>query len=268
MTVREWEQAARARLSSTPDARAEAIWIIEECLRIPRAQLPLFANRTLAGDELRALEHALSRRMAGEPIQYIFSRAPFMGFEFFVDRRVLIPRMDTEVLCDAARGYIQSKNRVRALDLCAGSGAIGISLKRLCPQIDMTLSDISPGAGAVQKINAAGEDIEILTGDLFEPVINRTFDLITCNPPYVRAGEIAGLPREVRAEPVLALDGGADGLSFYRRLAREYRKYLAPGGRMYLEVGSDQADDVRALLGGGDVICDLHGVQRVVWTEV
>lgn len=258
MTIGEWKRAGGA----------DAVWILEEVLSLPRSRVFLESGRALSEGELAALEAAKARRDAGEPVQYIFRRAPFMGYEFYVDERVLIPRMDTEVLCEAASQYIKSRKAVRVLDLCAGSGAIGLSLKRMRPEIALTMSDVSPDAGAVQRINAEGLDAEILTGDLFAPVADRKFDLIVSNPPYVCALDIPALSPEVRKEPVLALDGGADGLAFYRKIAREFRAHLASGGRIYLEVGYDQADDVVALLGGGDVICDLNGVKRVAWTEV
>ena len=154
------------------------------------------------------------------------------------------------------------------LDLCAGSGAIGISLKRMCPHLYVTLSDISPDASDVQRINADGLDIEILTGDLFDTVKGRKFDMIVCNPPYIPSRDIPGLQAEVLREPALALDGGDDGLDFYRRLAEGTKAHLVPGGRIYMEIGYDQADDVCAIFGGGTVIKDLGGLDRVVWTEV
>jgi release factor glutamine methyltransferase len=258
MTIGEWKRAGGA----------DAVWILEEVLRLPRGRVFLESNRILKEGELSRLNAAKARREAGEPVQYIFRRAPFMGYEFYVDPRVLIPRMDTEVLCEAAAQFLEGRKSVAVLDLCAGSGAIGLSLKRINPEIRLTLSDVSADAGDVQRINTAGLDAEILTGDLFMPVAGRLFDLIAVNPPYIRAGEIPALSPEVRKEPMLALDGGADGLDFYRRIAREFRVFLAPGGRLYLEVGYDQADDVTRLLGGGNVICDLSGTRRVVWTEV
>lgn len=263
MTLHEWRLMAARAVGD-----ADAAWIMEEALSLPRARLRLDGGRALSAGERAALDAALARRTGGEPVQYIFRRAPFMGYEFYVDERVLIPRMDTEILCEAAGQYIKGSRISGALDVCAGSGAIGISLARMFPHLAVTLSDISPGAGEVQRINAAGLGVEILTGDLFGPVSGRRFDLITINPPYVRADEIATLDPQVRREPLLALDGGADGLDFYRRIAREYRDYLNPGGRLYLEVGYDQAEAVRALLGGGETIRDLGGVMRVVWTEV
>lgn len=258
MTIGAWKQAGGT----------DAVWILEEVLGLPRSRVFLESNRILTEDELSALWAAKTRRDAGEPVQYIFRRAPFMGYEFYVDERVLIPRMDTEVLCEAASQYIKRRKTVAVLDLCAGSGAIGLSLKHLHPDIRLTLSDISEDARAVQMINAQGLDVEILTGDLFSPVSDRAFDLIVCNPPYVCAGDILTLSPEVRKEPRLALDGGPDGLDFYRAIARAFRAHLRPGGRIYLEVGYDQASDVAHLLGGADVILDLNGARRVVWTEV
>ena len=109
-----------------------------------------------------------------------------------------------------------------------------------------------------------GVEAEIVTGDLFAPVEGSVFDLIACNPPYIRTGELDTLQAEVQREPRLALDGGADGLAFYRRIAAEYSKYLAPGGALFLEIGWDEAKDVRALFGGGRVLRDLSGRDRVI----
>jgi release factor glutamine methyltransferase len=270
MTVGSWLNYARAELKSDPDAAACAVWICEEVLNIPRARLRFMNDSELTGDQERALESALDRRRSGEPVQYIFSRAPFMGFEFYVDKRVLIPRMDTETLCDAAASdYLKKNPRAAVLDLCAGSGAIGISLAKMFPGANVTLSDISPDASDVQRINAQGvPNVEILTGDMFETVAGRDFDMITCNPPYIRSSDMGGLQMEVRAEPALALDGGADGLAFYRLLARKYRDFLRPGGRIYMEIGFDQAADVCALFENARVIRDLNGLDRVIWTEV
>lgn len=269
MKLGEFLKKAAEALAPSYDAEADAIWIVEETLGLPRSRVRANLLRALTGDEEARLNEALARRVGGEPVQYIFSRAPFMGYEFFVDDRVLIPRMDTENLCEAAYNYVNRKKGAQALDLCAGSGAIGISLKKMCPHIRLTLSDISPDAGEVQRVNARGLDgVEILTGDMFETVSGRKFDLIVCNPPYIPSRDIPGLQREVQREPRLALDGGDDGLDFYRLLAREYQGYLNPGGRIYMEIGYDQAAAVTALFGGGTVIKDLGGLDRVVWTEV
>ena len=269
MTVREWLAYARGVLENDAYAHADAVWIIEEALSIPRARLGIEGGRELSDGEMAALEAPLRRRAGGEPVQYIFSRAPFMGYEFYVDARVLIPRMDTETLCEAAAEFMRARPGAAALDLCAGSGAIGISLARMFPAARVTLSDISSAAAQVQRVNARAQaNVEILTGDMFETVAGRRFDLIVCNPPYIPTRDLRALAPEVRREPALALDGGADGLDFYRRLSREYKNYLLPGGRIYMEIGFDQAQAVRALFENARLVRDLGGNDRVIWTEV
>ncbi|MBQ4089842.1 MAG: peptide chain release factor N(5)-glutamine methyltransferase [Clostridia bacterium] len=269
LNIRDFLKKAQEALSFSPDADIEAVWLVEECLSLPRSRVRTNLLRQLTEAEEASLTDALTKRVSGMPIQYIFRRAPFMGYEFYVDERVLIPRMDTENLCDAAYNYISRKRGAKVLDLCAGSGAIGISLKKMCPHISLTLSDISPDAGEVQKINAAGlTDVEILTGDMFDTVAGRKFDLIVCNPPYIPSRDIPGLQAEVLREPSLALDGGDDGLDFYRQLAENHRLYLNEGGRIYMEIGYDQAEAVCALFEGASVIKDLNGLDRIVWTEV
>ena len=222
--------------------------------------------REIPPEEEARLEALLARRLAGEPVQYILESAWFMGLEFFVDRRVLIPRQDTETLCEAALNVLRGMQSPRVLDLCAGSGAIGLSLARLCPGARVTLADVSAGACAVMEENRRrlGVDAEIVEGDLFSPVAGRTFDLIACNPPYIRTAELASLQAEVQKEPRLALDGGADGLDFYRRIAAAYRGHLARGGTLLLEIGWDEAADVRSLFGGGRVVRDLGGRDRMI----
>lgn len=269
MTINQWLDYAEKRLENSPDARADAVWIMEEVMALPRSRMRIMGDTEILPEKIAGLESALEKRIAGEPVQYIFGRAPFMGYEFFVDSRVLIPRMDTENLCDEAAQYMKKHPSAQVLDLCAGSGVIGISLAKMFPRARVTLSDISEGASDVQRINAQGMDnVEILTGDMFETVSGRKFDVITCNPPYIRSADMAGLQDEVKKEPSLALDGGEDGLEFYRLLAEEHKKFLNPGGRIYMEIGYDQAADVSALFEGAKVIRDLNGLDRVVWTEV
>jgi len=269
MTVSAWLAEAYQALSHSPDPMADAVWIMEETLSVPRSRLKFMAGDEISAEDLVRLESALSRRKAGEPVQYIFSRAPFMGYEFYVDCRVLIPRMDTEILCDEVRQYMKKRPRAKVLDLCAGSGAIGISLAKMFPGSSVTLSDISEGASDVQRINAQGiTNVEILTGDMFETVPGRRFDIITCNPPYIRSSVMETLQDEVKQEPALALDGGADGLEFYRLLAAEYKKFLTPGGRIYMEIGYDQGADVGSMFENSRLIRDLNGLDRVIWTEV
>ena len=222
--------------------------------------------REISPQEEARLEARLKRRLAGEPVQYILESAWFMGLEFYVDRRVLIPRQDTETLCEAALAFLRDRAAPRVLDLCAGSGAIGLSLARLCPGARVTLADVSARACAVIEENRRrlGVEAEIVRGDLFAPVAGQRFDLIACNPPYIRTAELVSLQAEVQKEPRLALDGGADGLDFYRRIAAAYRGHLARGGTLLLEIGWDEAADVRSLFGGGRVVRDLGGRDRMI----
>lgn len=222
--------------------------------------------RELSSQEEARLEARLARRLAGEPVQYVLGSAWLMGLEFLVDARVLIPRQDTEALCEAALEFLRGREGARVLDLCTGSGAIGLSIAQLCPGAHLTLADVSAGACEVAARNRdrLGLRADVVCGDLFCPVRGRQFDLICCNPPYIPTADLDGLQREVRQEPRIALDGGADGLDFYRRIAGEYRAFLRPGGALMLEIGWDQAEAVRALFAGGEVVHDLCGRDRVI----
>ena len=171
-----------------------------------------------------------------------------MGFSFQVDERVLIPRADTESVCEAALALIHPGQR--ALDLCTGSGAIAIAIKKLCPGAEVTASDLSADALALAKENAPALQAEIrfLEGDLFAPVAGERFHLIVSNPPYIPLGEGPWLQAEVQREPNMALFAGQDGLDFYRRIAKEAPAHLFPGGHLVLEIGDDQFPAVSALL--------------------
>ena len=268
MTVGQWRWSAIKRLcdAENPDAKVDVRILLEEILGLK--SLNLSANRAVSEAEISQLEAALSRRIAGEPLQYILGKAWWMGLCLRVDRRVLIPRQDTETLAELALQFLRPIPSPRVLDLCTGSGAIGLCIARCRPDARVTLADISSEALQVARENARllGAQVETMQGDLFAPLAGREFDLIACNPPYIPTGEIGGLQAEVQKEPRLALDGGADGLDFYRRIAEEAPRYLAGGGYLLLEVGIGQAEAVVALV-GGEAVRDLNGVERVVWTR-
>jgi release factor glutamine methyltransferase len=166
---------------------------------------------------------------------------------------VLVPRPDTETVIEVARAA--RPDRVapcRILDLCTGSGVIAVSLAREYPAAQVVATELSPAAAALARRNAArnavADRVDVREGDLFEPVRGERFDLITANPPYIASPVIPTLSPEVRREPVIALDGGPDGLAFYDRICAEAREHLAPGGAIVLEHGFDQADAVRGRL--------------------
>lgn len=277
MTISEWLKSATESLeqSGCPDPAIDARWIAEDVLHMPASALHFASNNVPSAEQMEKMNACLSRRQQGEPVQYILQRADFMGLQLYVDKRVLIPRQDTETLVESVIVELQSMKNPRVLDLCAGSGAIGLSIKTLLPRADVTLSDVSTGALEVVKRNAhaLNADVSIKHGDLFRAVGREKFDLIVSNPPYISRADMAQLQREVCFEPALALDGGLDGLDFYRRIAAEAPRHLVPGGCIYLEVGLGQAQSIRELLQASlpcrdtGVIRDLNGVDRIVWAS-
>lgn len=277
MTIGEWLRHAGDVLteSGCPDPQIDAKWIAEDTLGLTRTELHFESTRAVDDAELERLDERLRRRAEGEPVQYILHSAYFMGLKFYVDDRVLIPRQDTETLVEAVIVALHELESPDVLDLCAGSGAIGLSVKTLIPSANVTLTDISRDALDVARRNAhdLNVDADIRHGDLFRAVGRDRFDLIASNPPYIPHGDLAGLQREVRREPALALDGGSDGLDVYRRIAAEAGAHLNPGGYLYLEVGIGEAERVLEMVQSGvecaqsGVLNDLNGIPRVVWAR-
>ena len=229
----------------------------------------------------------IRRRAERIPLQHITGVQEFMGYTFKVNPHVLIPRQDTETLVTEAAKTIQSTPREKlsffeklkgrkewdVLDLCCGSGAGGISLAKICSNVKVTATDIS--AEAVETAEANAEDLRVkvrfLTGDMFEPVKGRKFDMIVSNPPYIRPNMISILQEEVKDhEPLNALDGGRDGLDFYRTIVEKAADFLKPEGFLLVEIGHDQGEDLRKMLKDSGkyspavVIKDLPGRDRVV----
>lgn len=226
--------------------------------------------------EKRALE-LFERRAAGEPVAFITGEWEFYGVPLMVNRNVLIPRIDTEVLVEKAIELLRLKTGpVRVLDLCCGSGCIGIAIAANCSHCRITMVDNSPEAIRVSKYNVAmnhlSKNINCLEVDALEPPprLMGRYDLIVSNPPYIPTGDISGLEGSVRDyEPVSALDGGRDGLDFYRSVTRDWKKVLSDKGVMMLECGKGQAESVMALMrqNGFLNVCsikDTQGIDRVV----
>lgn len=260
--------AERLAAAGVPEPRLDAEYLLAEALGVKR--LPMLADkgRALTDREAAAFEQALSRRAAREPLQYILGSQSFMGFPFRTDPRALIPRNDTEALCEEALRHLRPGDR--ALDLCTGSGALAVALKKLCPGARVVASDLSADALALARENAdaLGAEVEFRQGDLFAPVAGERFQLVVSNPPYVPETLRGRLQAEVEREPALALFAGPDGLRFYRRIAREAPGHLAPRGRLILEIGDGQGDVVSALLEKEfeeiRVLNDLSGLPRVI----
>lgn len=215
--------------------------------------------------KLAELKRMTRRRLSGEPLQYILGEWEFMGLKLIMRPCALIPRQDTETVAEAALALAKERGFRTALDLCCGTGCIGISLAAL-GGLDVTMSDISGECVALARENAAkhGISAQFAEGDLFSALSGARFDLIVCNPPYIPSGDIESLQREVKNEPRRALDGGKDGLDFYRRISVQYQRHLNPGGALLLEIGFDQAEAVRGMFGGARVVKDLGGNDRCV----
>ena len=271
MTVREALRNAADRLAQAgvPDARLDAEYLLAELLHTDRLHLIADGGAPLRDAQLNAYEHWLARRERREPLQYVLGTQPFMDSMLAVSPAALIPRADTECLCEAALAVL--KPGMRVLDLCTGTGALAIALKKHCPGADVCASDLSVDALALARENAVrnGADVRFFSGDLFTPLRGERFDLIVSNPPYIPRGELPDLQAEVRFEPDMALDGGEDGLDFYRRIAAEASEHLNRNGWLMLEIGSTQGQDVSRLLqehGFSEIkiLPDLAGLDRVV----
>lgn len=201
----------------------------------------------------------------GYPLQYVINKAEFMGLSFFVNEDVLIPQPDTEVLVEKAIEFAKKIKKCKILDLCTGSGAIAISIKKYVLDAEVFASDISQKALDVATKNAKNNntDIKFLKSDMFEN-IKDTFDIIVTNPPYIKTNIICTLPKDVQNEPKVALDGGIDGLKYYKIIAKDIKKYLKPRGTLLMEIGYDQEDKVTNLFEGSTCIKDYTGLNRVV----
>ena len=183
----------------------------------------------------------------GRPIQYILGNQEFMGINFMVNENVLIPQPDTEILVEETIKIAQKFSNPKILDLCTGSGAISISLSKFVPNAKLYASDISIKALEVAKKNSKSHKIKFIQSNLFEN-INDIFDIIVTNPPYIKTDEISLLSKEVQNEPTLALDGGQDGLVFYRKIIKQANNYLKHNGYLCTEIGEDQKEEVLELI--------------------
>ena len=244
---------------------SDAEWIYSLVLDVKRSDLE--KERIIIPSETRRINDIVEQRLTGRPLWYIIGDVDFYDCKIKVDERALIPRPETEILADNAVKIIEEGDKV--LDMCTGSGCIAISIAKHCAakHVQVTAADVSDAAIMLAKENAElnGVDINFVQSDLFSKIHGR-FNLIVCNPPYIRSADIDGLQREVRDyEPRVALDGGEDGLDFYRRLAKEVTRYIAKGGMLMLEVGEDQAQEVLKLFEKRDyamIVKDLCGVDR------
>ena len=225
-------------------------------------------NDEISKEEEQELLSSLEKIKKGYPLQYITHHQEFMGLNFAVNENVLIPQPDTEVLVENAIKIVLDKynnKEVKILDLCTGSGAIAISLKKYLPNTKVYASDISKSAIDIARINAKKNNVKInfISSNMFEN-IKEKFDVIVTNPPYIKSDEIAKLSKNVQTEPKLALDGGEDGLYFYKKIIKEVKKYLNKDGTLLMEIGFDQGKVVAELFDKSKCIKDYANNDRVV----
>ena len=214
----------------------------------------------------------------GIPLQHITHMQEFMKMNFYVDNDVLIPRPDTEILVEEVIKIAKNNNLTKILDLCTGSGAIAVSLAKYIENSEITAIDISPKAIRVGKLNAKNNNVEnqitFIESNLFERISQEKYDIIVSNPPYIKKQVIDTLNIEVQKEPLIALDGGEDGLDFYRKIVKESYKYLKKYGYLCLEIGYDQKIDVIELIENEEKYQDtyskkdLYGNDRIIVTKV
>ena len=262
----------RARGIENP--RLDAELLVAHALKIDRMRVILDGARELEGAELASLRDLVKRRRSYEPIAYLRGEREFYGLKFRVDKRVLVPRPDTETLVDAALARSTNVSMsMRQLDLCTGSGCVAIAMARQRPTAKVFASDISADALVVARENAqrlGAYNVAFVETDLFAAFAGKRFDVVTANPPYIPTPELATLQPDVRDhEPRLALDGGEDGLAVVRRIVEIAPDHLTTGGLLAIEVGAGEAPAAVALLatrGFQDVRVhrDIARIERVV----
>ncbi|MCR5324406.1 MAG: peptide chain release factor N(5)-glutamine methyltransferase [Lachnospiraceae bacterium] len=285
MTYHEALKNAEQRLNAAgvPDSACDAELLLEKATGKEKARILLEWDNEFPKNDLERYEALLQRRIRREPLQYIFGTWEFMGLDFICNPACLIPRQDTELLVITAMEEIDLRSlhsgTIRLLDLCTGSGCVVVSTVKLArPQIEAIAADISTEALEVAARNAElnGVKIDFRRSDMFENIPETEFDIITANPPYIETEVIKGLNPEInRYEPMIALDGGADGLKHYRSIIAGAKGHLKHGGRLFMEIGDTQGHSVAKLLEEAgyrevEVRKDLAGLDRVVcasWYE-
>lgn len=267
--VLEWTRSYLAD-KGVENARLESEWLLSYSLGTDRVGLYVQYDKPLTEGELAAFRRLVVRRARREPLQYILGTQEFCGLDFQVEPGVLIPRHDTEVLVAEALRVAPGAKKV--LDIGTGSGCICIVLARSLPEAEVIGVDPSGAALELSRQNAErlAPRVRLVAGSLFEPFSGERFDLIVSNPPYIPSGDLATLQPEVRDfEPATALDGGADGLDFYRSLAASAPEHLEAGGWLVVEIGIGQSEQVSALFAAAGlaeifVTKDTGGIDRVV----
>ena len=277
MTYEQLFRDIRGQLSGTPGGRLEARELVCSGGGLSREEFYRDGAHPVPPETEERIRELARRRLAGEPAAYLIGEWEFYGLTLEVTPAVLIPRVDTEVLAEEAIAWLRGQKDRRTLDLCAGSGCIGLALASQLPDCRVLLGELSEAALEVCRRNirrtGLGERVSAMALDALQPPPEGIgqFRCIVCNPPYIPRADLGTLDRSVRDfEPRGALDGGADGLDFYRAVAGRWGAALLPGGRLFFEVGIHQAEEVREMMdreGFADLsaVPDSQGIRRVVF---
>ena len=264
MTIRETIRKGMIILKNNniTEPNIKARLVMQYVLNKPRQYLLVYDTENLMLRQEVNYFKAIKKICEGIPVQHITNRQEFMKLVFYVDENVLIPRPDTEILVEEVIKIAKKINAKKILDLCTGSGAIAVSLAKYIEKSIITATDISPKALNVAKLNAKNNEVEdritFIESDLFKNLKKEKYDMIVSNPPYIKREILKKLNKDVQKEPKLALDGGYDGLDFYRKIINEADEYLKFKGYLCLEIGYDQKEDVENLLKKQEKYIDIY----------
>ena len=250
MTIKETLRKGMIQLKTgnVTEPNLKARLIMQYILNKPRQYLIIYDDQVLTLRQEVDYFKAIKRLINGEPIQHITHQQEFMKLSFFVNEDVLIPRPDTEILVEEVIKIAKKIKAKNILDMCTGSGAIAVSLAKYLDNVEITAVDISTKTLNVAKTNAKNNEVEnkitFIESNLFENIVNEKYDIIVSNPPYIKKDVIKTLNKEVQKEPKIALNGGYDGLDFYRKITHQSEEYLKFNGYLCFEIGYDQKKDV------------------------
>lgn len=274
MNIEEILQKATIKLkdNNIEEAHSKARRLLAFSLGVSKEQIIIHNKEELTIEQENIYNEYVARIILGEPIQYIIGKQEFMGIDFKVNPSVLIPQPDTEILVEKTIEILKHLKEPKVLDLCTGSGAIAVSIAKYIPNSIVFASDISKQALEIARQNDNENKVNFVHSNLFEN-IDGEFNVIVSNPPYIKTSEIQKLSKEVQNEPLLALDGGQDGLLFYREIIKQAHKYLEEQGYLCIEIGEDQKEQVITLINNCSyykniqAFKDLSGHDRVIICE-
>lgn len=254
------------------DTKLKAKLLLAFLGNVPKEYLIIHKEEILNNKIVEQYKEGIQKIKEGTPFQYVTHHQEFMGLNFYVDENVLIPRFDTEILVEEILQKAIRKGKLKILDMCTGSGAIAISLAKKITNSKVYGADINKNALKIAKKNNESNqtNVELIQSDMFSNIREKEFDIIVCNPPYIETATLNTLENQVKKEPIIALDGGQDGLKFYRILANQAYQYLKPNGILAVEIGYNQKESVIEILENtgkyNNINCkkDLCGNNRII----